>query len=278
MSFLAVGGTLIAGSAITGGTIAAGAALAGTAASIYGQKQQEKAAKNATNQQRNLLDNLKYEPIDIEKLKRDATASAIENATQSLALERSLTPNVAAQREATDSAKAELARQVGADLKLGGNLSPDTINRVTQAGRIAGATSGVGSPSTVPLTAGLLGIESINLLNSRRNAANALQGPGPSPVVGLDPGAIASAEVADNAANNQFNIAKAGGDSNLINSEAAARNAQIGGQVGVVSSLANLLGQGIGAYQNRSLYTDPSVQPTPLTQLKSNPNLRGILG
>lgn len=42
MSFIAVGGTLLAGSAITGGTIAAGAALAGTAASLYGQNKQSK--------------------------------------------------------------------------------------------------------------------------------------------------------------------------------------------------------------------------------------------
>ncbi len=258
MSFLAVGGTLLAGGAVTAGTAAAGAALAGTAASIYGQTQQNKAAKTAVNQQRNLLEGLKYEPIDIEKLKREATASAIENATNSLALERQLQPDVAATREEVAATKLKLAKQVNADLDLGGNLSPDTINRVETAGRVIGGRSGIGSPSTMPLTAGLLGIESINLLNSRRNAANALTGPAATAPVGLDPGALASAEVADNAANNQFNIAKAGGESNLINSEAAARTAQIGGQVGVASSLANLIGQGIGAYSknqnNKALY------------------------
>ncbi len=247
MSFLAVGGTLLAGSAVGAGTIAAGAALAGTAASIYGQKQQEKAANKAVDAQRNLLDSLKYEPIDIEKLRRDATSAAIDNATQSLALERQLQPDVAATRDATAAAKLKLAQQVGADLDLGGNLSPDTINRVQTAGRVIGSRSGSGAPD-VPLTASLLGIESINLMNSRRNAANALATPGAPAPVGLDPGALASAEVAQNAAQNQFNIAKAGGDSNLINSEAAARTAQIGGQTGVASSLANAIGKGLGAY------------------------------
>lgn len=248
MSFLAVGGTLLAGSAVTSGTVAAGAALAGTAASVYGQHQQQKAAKSAINQQRNLLEGLKYEPIDIEKLKREATAAAIENATTSLAVERQLQPDVAATREEVARTKLKLAQQVGADLDLGGNLSPDVINRVETAGRVIGGRSGIGAPSTVPITAGLLGIESINLLNSRRNAANALVGPGDLPTTGLDPGQLASLEVAQNAAQNQFNIAKAGGDASLIDSEAKARTAQIGGQIGIASSLGKLIGQGIGSY------------------------------
>lgn len=229
--------------------LGATAVSAGTA--IYSANQSNKAANKAVTEQKNLLGSLKYEPIDIAKLKADATASAIENATQSLALERSLTPVVADTREAVDRTKLELARQVENDLKLGGNLSPDTINRVNTAGRVIGGTSGIGGPSTVPLTASLLGIESINLMNQRRNAAANLAGPGDLPTTGLDPGQVASLEAADNAANNQFNIAKAGGDSNLINAEAAARTSQIGGQTGMVSSLANLLGQGIGAVQSR---------------------------
>lgn len=220
---------------------ALGATVVNAGTAIYSATQQKKAASKAVSEQRNLLDSLKYEPIDIEALKREATATAIDNATKSLALERELRPELAATR-------AELDRQISSELALQGNLSPDVVNRVTTAGRVAGGRSGIGDGSTVPLTASLLGIESMNLANSRRGAAAGLLGQNDLPSVGLDPGAVASLEVADNAANNQFNIAKAGGESSLINSEAAARNAQIGGQVGMISSLANLLGTGIGAY------------------------------
>ncbi len=52
MSFIAVGGTLLAGGAITGGTLAAGAGLAGAGLNLVGQNQQKKAIEgtNAANQ------------------------------------------------------------------------------------------------------------------------------------------------------------------------------------------------------------------------------------
>jgi hypothetical protein len=240
MSFLAIGGTLIAGGTIGAGTIAAGGALLSAGTQIYGATQTNKAAQKAVDQQKQIQSNLRYEPIDIEKLKRDATATAIENATNSLALERQLTPNVAATRDVVDQTKLQLAQQVQSELAQGGNLSPDVINRVNAAGRVIGNTSGVGSASTVPLTAGLLGLTSMDLANQRRAAAQALQGPGASPTVGLDPGSVASAEVANNAAYNDFNMAKAGIDRSLSDSEAKARTAQIGGQTGMISSLSNL--------------------------------------
>jgi len=221
--------------------VAAASLAVGAGASIYGATQANKAANKSLDEQKRIAANLKYEPIDIEKLRTQATQNAIENATNALALERNLTPNVAALREQTDKTKLELARQVGADLELGGELSADTINRVNQAGRVIGARSGVGSGGTVPLTASLLGLSSIDLMNSRRNAANALQGPGALAPVGLDPGAVASEEIAQNAAYNDFNMAKAGVDSRLAEQTAAARTAQIGGQVGTVSSLSNLM-------------------------------------
>lgn len=49
MSLIAVGGTFLAGGAITAGTVAAGAALAGTAATLYGQNKQAKANQAAQN-------------------------------------------------------------------------------------------------------------------------------------------------------------------------------------------------------------------------------------
>ena len=222
---------------------------AGTA--IYSATQTKKAASKALDAQKQIAADLKYEPIDIEALKADVAKQAVENATASLALERQLQPDVAAQREATNAAKLELTRQVGADLKLGGELPPDIINRVTQAGRVIGSTSGIGTGSTVPLTASLLGLSALDLQNQRRQQAAALQGPGELPVAGMDPGTLAELEVKQNAAMNDFNAAKAGIDSNLAQSEAAARTAQVGGQTGMISSLANLLGQGIGAMGNK---------------------------
>lgn len=219
---------------------AVGTAVVSAGTSIYSATQQSKAAKKAVASQKELLNSLKYEPIDIEKLKADATKSAVENATASLALERSLQPDVA-------NTRSELARQVNADLALGGELSADVSNRVNAAGRVIGARSGIGSGSTTPLTASLLGLSSIDLINQRRGAANSLLAANPLPVTGLDPGQIASTEIAQNAAQNEFNLAKSGVESNLIDSEAAARSAQIGGQVGMVSSLANLIGTGAGA-------------------------------
>lgn len=222
---------------------AIGATVVSAGTSIYSTQQQKKAASKALDAQRGIGEGLSYEPIDIEKLRREATDAAISNATQSLALERQLQPNVAATRD-------ELSRQISADLKLGGQLPTDVQNRVTQSARTIGARSGVGSGGTVPLTASLIGLSSIDLQNQRRNAAAGLLGANPLPGAGLDPGAIASLEVANNAANNQFNLEKAGVASSLANSEAAARGAQIGGQVGTVGALSNLIGTGIGAYAN----------------------------
>ncbi len=222
------------------GLIAGAAISAGTA--IYSSGQQKKAANKALDAQRGIAADIKYEPIDIEKLKYEATQAAIENATNSLALERQLTPKIA-------DTRAELSRQISDDLKLGGELPPDVANRVTTAGRVIGARSGIGSGSTVPLTASLMGISSLDLANQRRQAASNLLRDNPLPIGGLDPGQIASVEVANNAANNQFNLEKAGVASSLANSEAAARTAQIGGQVGTVGALSNLIGSGIGAYQ-----------------------------
>lgn len=228
--------------------IAAATAAVGVGTSIYSARQQEKNANKALDAQKSIADSIKYEPIDIEKLKVEATQAAIQNATQSLALERELQPDVAAVR-------AEVPRQVLADLQRDNSRLPtDTVNEVQRAGRVIGARSG--SPeSAVPVTAGLLGLNSIDFMNQQHqralsNAGGLLAQNDLAPT-GLDPGALASLEVANNAANNQFNLEKAGVNSNLVNAESAARSAQIGGQVGMVSSLTSLgkqLGKGIGAY------------------------------
>lgn len=221
---------------------------ASVASSIYTANQTSKAADKAVQAQRSgldaqksLVESLKYAPIDIEKLKRDASAQAVQNATQSLAMERSLRPDVASARE-------ELSRQVNEQLAMGGNLPPDVANRVTRDARTIDARSGA-QGNAAPVTASLIGLTSLDLMRQRQQAAAGLLAANPLQPAGLDPGAVASAEVAQNAAMNQFNLEKAGVSSNLINStmgvadaEAKARAAEIGGQTGIVSALSGFLG------------------------------------
>lgn len=235
--------------------VGVGSTIVNAGAQIYSSHQTSKAAKAAVSQQRSLVNDLKYEPIDIEALKKEATQTAIDNATRSLAIERDMNPDVAATR-------AELARQVRSELELGGNLSPDVVNRVTSAGRTIGATSGIGSPSTVPLTASLLGLTSMDLANQRRAAAAGLLNQNELPTAGLDPGAVAALQVAQNNAQNDFNMSKTNANMNLAESEQKARTAQIGGQVGMISSLANLLGKGAGALSTARSGVESEVEPS----------------
>lgn len=212
------------------GAIAVAAVGAGSA--VYSAQQQKKLQNKALDAQRGIAADIEYKPVDIEKLKADATANAIANATASLAIERQLQPDVAATRE-------ELARQIRTDLDRGGQLPVDTANQVTQAGRVIGARSGIGSGSTTPLTAALIGLKSTDLINERRRAASNLLSGIDLPAAGLDPGTVASLEVANNAANNQFNLERAGVASTLANSEAAASASQLGSQIGLVNSLGS---------------------------------------
>ena len=68
-------------------------------------------------------------------VRKKITEAAVKNATDSLALERSLQPGVA-------DTRTNLSNSISDQLKLGGQLNTDTINAVTQAGRVAGGTSG----------------------------------------------------------------------------------------------------------------------------------------
>ena len=222
------------------------------------------AQKDALAQQQDLLANLKYEPIDIAKLQADATAAATQNATNSLALERSLQPNVAATREAT-------SKRVSDELALGGNLSPDVANQVAMAARTRGSSSGVGG-NAAPITAALTGQSAQSLLQQRINNANGLLAANPLPVAGLDPGSLASAEIANTTNQNQFNIAKAGGQANLIQSGANITGAELGAKAqsnAMWTQLAASLAQsGLSAY-GKSLNTKTT---TPTNPGLVNPN------
>lgn len=211
--------------------LSAAATAAGTAASISAQRKAQSAAKDALAQQREIAANLKYEPVNIENLKEQARQQAITNATQSLALERELSPDVAATRQMV----AERVRQ---DLALGGQLSPDVANQVARAARVSGALSGA---PAAPLTASLIGSSAEQLRQQRLANAGQLLSMNKLPVAGLDPGALASAIVAQNAAMNQFNLAKSGVASNLAQSGAQVQAGAAGTQQDITSNILNQL-------------------------------------
>lgn len=249
MSFVSLGTALTAG-ALTGGAaaaagVAASGAVLGAGTSLYNASQarvtgnkQADLAQQAVDKQRALLGSLKYEPIDIEKLKTEATANAISNARNSLALERELSPAVAATR-------AGLSEQISKDLALGGKLSPDIANQVARASRTMGALSG--APAG-PLTAASIGTTAEALKQQRMGNASSLLAANKLPVSGLDPGAIAALEAQQNAAMNQFNIAKAGGQANLINSEAVAQAGRLGTNAASDASLVSGLTDALGKF------------------------------
>lgn len=209
--------------------ITAAASVAGVANSISAGRKAQSAARDAQLRQEELVKNLKYEPINIDKLRADTHAQAVDNATQSLALERSLQPNVAAAREG-------VSRQVSSDLARGGNLSPDVMNQVARASRTMGSLSG--APAG-PLTAATIGQSAEALKQQRLGNAFSLLAANQLPVAGLDPGSLASAEVAQNAALNQFNAQKAGINANLINSAANLQGSAAGLNAGINANLIN---------------------------------------
>lgn len=211
--------------------VTAAASVAGVASSISSQRKAQSAAKDALAQQRELAANLRYEPVNIENLKEQARQQAITNATQSLALERELRPEVAATRQM-------VAERVRSDLGLGGQLSPDVQAQVARAARVSGALSG--APAG-PLTAAQIGLTAEGLRSQRLAQANQLLQMNPLQPAGLDPGALASAIVAQNAALNQFNLSKMGVGSNLAQSGAQVGAAGAASQQALTSNILNQL-------------------------------------
>lgn len=217
--------------------IATAASVAGTASAISAQRKSAAAQKDALARQGEIAANLKYEPINLENLKEQTRQQAIANATQSLALERELRPDVAATRQM-------VAERVRSDLALGGALSPDVANQVARASRTMGAMSG--APAG-PLTAAQIGLTAEGLRSQRLGEANRLLQMNPLMPAGLDPGALASAMVAQNAAMNQFNAAKSGINANLAQSAGQVGAGLAAGQhstnMGVLNAIPGILGQ-----------------------------------
>jgi hypothetical protein len=218
-------------------------AAAGTAASSINSANASRksinAQKDALNAQKDIAANLKYEPIDIKNLTEQARQQAVSNAVNSLAMERELSPDVAASRQM-------VAQRVSQDLALGGQLSPDVANQVARASRTQGARSG--APAG-PITAAQIGLTGEQLRNSRLAEGMQFLNQNKLPVSGLDPGALASLTVSQNNALNQFNAAKAGVDANLAQSTgqvnaglAAQEGAQNQAWINGFTSLAGTMG------------------------------------
>jgi len=220
--------------------IATAASVAGAVNSADSSRKAINAQKDALNTQRGIAANLKYEPIDIKSLTEQAHQQAVSNAVNSLAMERELSPDVAASRQM-------VAQRVSQDLALGGQLSPDVANQVARASRTQGARSG--APAG-PITAAQIGLTGEQLRNSRLAEGMQLLNQNKLPVSGLDPGALASLAVSQNTAMNQFNAAKAGVNANLAQSAGqvgAGMAAQEGAtNAGLINSLFGAQSTGAG--------------------------------
>jgi hypothetical protein len=131
----------------------------------------------------------------------------------------------------------------------------DIANKVASAARVAGGSSG-GFGGTPGVTAATLGTTALGLLRDRQGAAAGLLAANPLPAAGLDPGALASLEVQQNASMNDFNAAKAGVQTNLLNSNAQQNAGAIGGATNGLSSLLGLLAL-TGGNNTQSKVVDP---------------------
>ena len=210
-----------------------GSAIIGAGSSMYGASQTRKATNQAIQAQKELAASLTYTPIDIDKLKAEATEQSIANAKASLQLEKQLTPDIA-------SIRTTLPAQVSSELAMGGKLSPDIANQVASQARVIGGGAGTVASGFAPMTAALTGTTAQALKDSRQQKAASLLAANPLPTVGLDPGTLASLEAQNNAAMNQFNLEKAGISSNLINSQLQGNLAATGQTQSAIGSLGNL--------------------------------------
>ncbi len=193
-----------------GGFWVATAVTAGTA--IYGALQSKKAADKSASQ----VSNLQYQPIDLKALQEQARTTAEANARNSKALDAELNPDLAAVRSGSQ-------KQVNDNLKLGGNLSPDVANAVTSASEAQGNNAGLYGGAG-PITAANLGLTAQALKDQRLQQALQLSQANPLPTAGLDPGALASAAISQNNAENQFALQKTGAQSNANQSQANANS------------------------------------------------------
>ena len=219
MSFIVVGGTLIAGGTVGAGVIAGGALAASAIGG--GIMSKNAASANAKN-----IANLQYKPIDLQALQEQAQVNAKENLVKSIELEKQYMPDLSA-------ARFGVQKQVAEDLSRGGQLPVDVQNAVT---RSAMTSAGAGGFGAGPLTAAQLGLTSYDIRNQNQAKAASLAAATPLPTSGLDPGSLASAAIGQNTAQNQFNVDKTTADNQQRSASAAANASILGGLTGAFSS------------------------------------------
>ena len=227
MSFIAtaVGGGIALAAGGGAGVIAAGA-LAGSAigSSIN--------SRNAANKAASMVNNLQYQPIDLNQLQAQAQGFAEQNLAKSIELEKQYLPSVAA-------ARTGLQQQISQDLMRGGNLPTDVANQVTKASM---AQAGAGGFGAGPLTAAQLGLSAYDLRTQAQQRANAFLQANPLPTSGLDPGSLASVAVGQNQTQNAFNVGKTGAQINALQGVTKADNALAGSLASGFGSFAGMMG------------------------------------
>jgi hypothetical protein len=217
-------------------------AAASIGSSIYGASQ----AKSAANKQKDLINSMTYQPIDLNALQQQAQQNAQQNLANSIKLEQQYFPQAAAARAGTQNLVAQQVAQ-------GGRLTPDVSNAVTRAAMASGGAGGFGAG---PLAAANLGLTAQGQINNAIGLGQNLTQTEMAglPTSGLDPGALASAAIGQNQQQNQFNLSKAGLLSNNLQSQAEA-NSAMGAAIG------NGLTSAIGGVQN--YLNSPSVPKLP---------------
>ena len=177
--------------------VGAGAVAAGAVGSAVVQKQgADKAARTV---RKGLAS---YEMIDLNELQKNAIATARQNAVNSMALEKELTPDIARTR-------STLSNQVANELELGGKLSPDVVNQVTAAAQGQANSAGLYGGGG-PITAAMLGLTAMDVAQKRKANAASLLAANPMQQVGLSPEALASISVQDQTNLNQAKLNAAG--------------------------------------------------------------------
>ena len=185
------------GAAAAIGAVVAGGVAAGTISSSSASKAKKTMSKALEN----------YERVDLDELQKNAIATARENAVNSMALERELTPDIA-------NTRSTLSKQVSDELSMGGQLGEDVTNQVARNAMSKANTAGLYGGGG-PITAAMLGLTSMDVAQQRKQNAAALLAANPMQQVGLSPETLASVKVADTNNWNQAQLDVAGVKSNI---------------------------------------------------------------
>ena len=190
-------GAAVGAAAVGAAAVAAG----GVASSAISSSSASKAKKTVSK----ALEN--YERVDLDELQKNAIATARENAVNSIALEKELTPDVY-------NTRTTLSKQVSDELSMGGQLGEDVTNQVARNAMSKANTAGLYGGGG-PITAAMLGLTSMDVAQQRKENAERLLAANPAPKVGLSPETLASVKIADVNNWNQAQLDVAGVKSNI---------------------------------------------------------------